>query len=339
MSEASSLSGTVATLVQDAVVAVTSALSSPVLLQAGLVAVFIGVVGVVGSLVLPSSARNAQVTRSLAAVGALQPAPRSVREKELEVPFAERVLGPAMRGVTGLGRRLTPAAQVTRIRRRLDLAGNPPGWDVDRVVSLKVLLTVVFTGTALLVCLLLQADFLRSLAAVGITGALAWLAPSLIVYQMAHDRSERILRELPDALDLMTISVESGLGFDAAVAQVARNSDGPLAQEFFRVLQEMQIGTGRMDALRALADRTDVDDLDSFVAAMVQADAYGVPIANVLRVQSNQMRLKRSQRAEEAAQRVPVKILFPLIFGILPALFVVVIGPGAIAGLAGFGGL
>ncbi len=133
--------------------------------------------------------------------------------------------------------------------------------------------------------------------------------------------------------------MESGLGFDAAVSQVARNTRGPLAQELSRVLQEMQIGTGRVDALRGLGVRSDIEDLQSFVAAMVQADAYGVPIAGVLRVQADEMRRKRSQRAEEAAQRVPIKILFPLIFGILPALFVVVIGPGAVAAFTSFRGL
>ena len=129
---------------------------------------------------------------------------------------------------------------------------------------------------------------------------------------------------------MLTISVEAGLAFDAAVSQVARNTEGPLADEFFRVLQEMQIGMGRSEALRALGERTTVDELHGFVTAMVQADAFGIPIANVLRVQAREMRIKRSQRAEEIAQKIPVKILFPLIFCILPVLFIVVLGPAAI---------
>jgi len=147
---------------------------------------------------------------------------------------------------------------------------------------------------------------------------------------LVYERSERIRRELPDALDLLVISVESGLGFDAALSQVARNTEGPLAGEFFRVLQEMQLGTGRSDAMRALADRTDVSDLKAFITAMVQADAFGIPVANVLRIQAREMRIRRSQRAEESAQKVPVKILFPLVFCILPALFVVILGPAVI---------
>ena len=155
-------------------------------------------------------------------------------------------------------------------------------------------------------------------------------APNIILYQKAYDRTDQMQREMPDALDLLVISVESGLGFDAALSQVARNTTGPLADEFFRVLQEMQLGTSRAEALRALAERTDVNDLRGFITAMVQADQLGIPIANVLRIQAREMRIRRSQRAEETAMKVPVKILFPLIFCILPALFIVIIGPAAI---------
>ena len=315
------------------------ALQSSLVLYLGMVAVASGIAALVGSFALGSAKNPTGVARSLAAVEALRATTKSLRQQELEVPFRERVLGPTMRNITSLGRRLTPADQVGRIRRRLDLAGNPAGWDVDRVVSLKVLLSLVAVCLSVLVCVLLDVGLLRGLAAVAVAGLLGWFGPSLIVYQMAYNRSAQILKDLPDALDLLTISVEAGLGFDAALAQVARNTDGPLAAEFFRVLQEMQIGTGRMDALRGLGERTDVGDLQSFVAAMVQADSYGVPVANVLRVQSDEIRLKRSQRAEEAAQKVPVKILFPLIFGVMPALFVVIIGPAAVQAFYSFRGL
>ncbi len=137
-------------------------------------------------------------------------------------------------------------------------------------------------------------------------------------------------RALPDALDLLTISVEAGLGFDAALAQVARNTEGPLAEELARVLQEMQIGLGRSRALRALGERTTLQDIRSFTSAMVQADAFGIPIGQVLRVQSQEIRVKRRQRAEEQAQKVPVKIMIPLVLFILPCLFIAVIGPAVI---------
>ena len=125
--------------------------------------------------------------------------------------------------------------------------------------------------------------------------------------------------------------MESGLGFDAAVQQVARNTEGPLAEEFSRVLREMQIGQGRAEALRALGERTNVADVRSFVGAMVQADSFGIPVAQVLRVQSSEMRVKRRQRAEEKAQQVPVKITVPLIFCILPTLFIAVMGPAVLS--------
>jgi tight adherence protein C len=177
----------------------------------------------------------------------------------------------------------------------------------------------------------------KILVVVGAT-VIGWLGPNLYLYQKTYDRSKRMRRDLPDAIDLMTISVESGLAFDAAVQQVAKNTDGPLADEFSRVLREMQIGKGRADALRSLADRTNVDDVKSFVTSMVQADSFGIPIAKVLRIQSSEMRVKRRQLAEEKAQKVPVKITVPLIFCILPCLFIAVMGPAVIHIMDNFSG-
>jgi tight adherence protein C len=165
-----------------------------------------------------------------------------------------------------------------------------------------------------------------------------YMGPNMYLYQKGYDRTNAMQRAIPDALDLLTISVESGLGFDAALSQVARNTDGPLAQEFARVLQEMQIGMGRGAALRALGDRTHVDEVKGFASAMVQADALGIPIAQVLRVQSREIRTKRRQRAEEQAQKVAVKILVPLIFCILPCLFIAVLGPAGISMFESFSG-
>jgi tight adherence protein C len=135
---------------------------------------------------------------------------------------------------------------------------------------------------------------------------------------------------MPDTMDLLTISVEAGLGFDAALAQVVKNVPGPLSEEIARMLQEMQIGVSRTEALRHVNDRTEVPELDGFVLSMIQADKYGVGVAKVLRAQSTELRQKRRQRAEEVAQKVPLKLLFPMIFMVLPALFIVILGPGAI---------
>jgi tight adherence protein C len=154
----------------------------------------------------------------------------------------------------------------------------------------------------------------------------------------AQRRQEQIRRALPDSMDLLTISVEAGLGFDAAMAQVVKNVPGPLSHEFARMLHEMQLGVSRDDAFRKLADRTNVDELKAFVIAMIQANKFGVGVANVLRAQAKELRTKRKQRAERKAMQTPVKILFPLIFCVLPALFVVVIGPGAIRIIMSFSG-
>jgi tight adherence protein C len=299
------------------------------LLLVGLGAIFVGVLlflaffGVLG-------AEPSGVNRSLAAVRGMQVVPPELRD-ELDRPFNERVTSPLATRLTTLGRRITPSGQADRVRRLLDLAGNPAGWDVDRVLAYKALGLVVGLALGLAVPLLLgwKVAWLL-LAAVGLT-VLGYFTPDLVLNQKAAERTERIRRDLPDALDMLTISVEAGQSFDAALAEVARNTEGPLAGEFFRVLQEMQLGRSRAEAIRALGERANLPEMKSFAGAMVQADTFGIPIANVLRIQAHELRLKRTQRAEEAAQKVPVKILFPLIFCILPVLLIVVVGPAVIS--------
>lgn len=309
------------------------------LLALGLLAIFVAILLVFVAAGALQAREDPDVARSLAAVEAMEsPEVRKLRQLELAVPFTERVLDPVLRYFVGAGRRFTPDQRMQSIRRRLDLAGNPPGWDSDRVVALKALGCLVGFVLGLAVPPLFGAGPLPLLAIVLIASILGWYAPSLYLYQVGYDRSERIRRELPDALDLMTISVESGLAFDGALRQVAQRATGPLAREFYRVLQEMQIGNSRLDAMRALGERTDVAELRSFLGAMVQADEFGIPVASMLRVQAVEMRVKRSQRAEELAQKVPVKILFPLIFCIMPSLFIVVMGPAGITLLQNFSG-
>jgi tight adherence protein C len=163
----------------------------------------------------------------------------------------------------------------------------------------------------------------------GLAGAAAgYLVPDLIVLDLAQRRQDEVRRTLPDVIDTLVVSVEAGLGFDAALAQVTRYGRGPLAREFARVLQEIQLGRSRVEALRALGERTSVVELRAFCSIVVQATELGVPMAGVLREQSSQMRVRRRQHAEELAQKVPVKILFPLIFCLLPPVFIVVLGPG-----------
>lgn len=269
------------------------------------------------------------VGKSLSVMNAYSAAPPELRG-ELDPSFGDRVLTPLLDRTVKIGRKLTPADAGDRIRNRLELAGNPPGWTVDRVTSFKFL---GFAGALLIsltIATLFGFGFAPMLAFCVIGALIGYMAPNIYLYQRGHDRTQLIQKAMPDALDLLTISVESGLGFDAALSQVARNTDGPLSEEFARVLQEMQIGLGRGAALRSLGERTHVNELKGFVSAMVQADTLGIPIAQVLRVQAREIRTKRRQRAEEQAQKVAVKILIPLIFCILPCLFIAVLGPAAI---------
>jgi tight adherence protein C len=277
------------------------------------------------------------VDRSVALVQALTGAAPEL-SKEYDESFYERIMAPFQHKASRLAKRLSGADAPERIRVKLDIAGNPVGWTIERVQAGKVVGAIALFMMSLAFTTVVGFGVtVKILVVVGAT-VIGWLGPNLYLYQKTYDRSKRMRRDLPDAIDLMTISVESGLAFDAAVQQVAKNTDGPLADEFSRVLREMQIGKGRADALRSLADRTNVDDVKSFVTSMVQADSFGIPIAKVLRIQSSEMRVKRRQLAEEKAQKVPVKITVPLIFCILPCLFIAVMGPAVIHIMDNFSG-
>jgi tight adherence protein C len=277
------------------------------------------------------------VDRSVALVQALSSAPTELT-KEYDTSFADRVMAPFQARAVLVARRLSGGDAAERIRRRLEVAGNPVGWTVERVQAGKVIGAIALFLISVALTTLMGASLTVRVVAIAAPTALGWRGPNLNLYQRVYDRSKLIQRSLPDAIDLMTISVESGLAFDAAVQQVARNTDGPLADEFSRVLREMQIGQGRAEALRGLGERTQVDDLKGFVTSMIQADSFGIPIANVLRIQSSEIRMKRRQRAEEQAQKVPVKITVPLIFCILPCLFIAVMGPAVIHIMDSFSG-
>jgi tight adherence protein C len=223
--------------------------------------------------------------------------------------------------------RLSPSGTSERLTKSLDRAGNPAPWTAERILGAK--------GAALILGMLLGTMYgggltLRGLGiAVGLGAAFFYL-PDLLLYNFTLKRQEQTAKGLADALDMLTVCVEAGLGFDSALMQVARNIDGPISGEFARVISEIQIGKSRGDAFSAMGDRVTLPEVKNFVSAIVQADRLGIPIAAVLREQTSTMRLTRKQRAEEKAQKVTVKILFPLLLCIFPALFVVIIGPGAI---------
>ena len=252
----------------------------------------------------------------------------SLREEELAGSLLSRVVLPGF-GLLGKAvKRLTPLGLQQRLGRKLVLSGSPAGWDAEKVAAFK------FVGLAAGVVLGLMigagSGGAKSTAIALLIGGIGYFAPDALLSGRAQRRQLAIQKALPDTMDLLTISVEAGLGFDAALAQVVRNVEGPLSQEIARMLHELQLGVSRADAFRKLADRTDVDELRAFVVSMIQANRFGVGVANVLRAQARELRMKRKQRAEQKAMQTPVKILFPLIFCVLPSLFVVVLGPGAI---------
>jgi tight adherence protein C len=234
-----------------------------------------------------------------------------------------------------LVRALTPRSTVGRLNRLAGTAGRPVAWPVPRLVAAKLVLAAVAGGLTLLVVLAAPRPGM-ALLGTGVTVVAYWV-PELLLYSRGLERRQAIALELADTLDQMTIAVEAGLGFESAMARAAANGKGPLSEELTRTLQDIAVGQPRRDAYLALAERTGVTDLGRFIRAVVQADAYGVSIADVLRTQAQEMRLKRRQRAEEKAMQIPVKVIFPLILCILPTLFIVLLGPAVLDMMKAFG--
>jgi len=238
--------------------------------------------------------------------------------QELNQPLSQRVfkplIGAALRGM----KRFVPKEKARAYEHRLTLAGNPHGLEAETFVAAKY---GVFAA-AVLLGLLTRSPWL--LVLLGMAGL---LLPDMYLNLCRRQRSEGILKSLPDVLDLLSVSVEAGLGFDAALQKVVEKSQGPLADEFDTALNEIRMGKPRREALRDMARRVEVDDVSTFVGAVVQADTLGVSISNVLTVQAEQVRQKRRQRAEEKAQKAPVKILIPMLFFIFPTIFIVLLGP------------
>jgi tight adherence protein C len=255
----------------------------------------------------------------------------NLRNEQLRRSALERLVLPFAGKVISSITRLTPLDLYGRVNRLIVLAGNPPALTAERIVAFKIVFAIVGLVAGLMLSPLLPfTGFLLKVGTVVLFTLIGYTLPSATVAARASKRQKEIRKALSDTMDLLTISVEAGLGFDAALGQVVRNVPGPLSEEIARMLQEMQIGVTRTEALRHLTDRTEVSELDGFVLSMIQADKYGVGIAKVLRAQALELRQKRRQRAEEAAQKVPLKLLFPMIFMVLPALFIVILGPGII---------
>ncbi len=260
----------------------------------------------------------------------LAQAGRSVdlRSLRLDLPAGQRVWGPVGRRAVELARRITPVGMLDRTQRALHLAGTSARMDVERVLAIKVLASL---SLLLLMGLAFVANPSPSSFVVMLTMVVAaWILPDVVLRRRADFRQGAIRNELPDVMDQVMINVEAGQSFDAAMSRVANRGTGPAAEEFRRVIQDIRLGMTRREAFDLLLERTDVPELRETVQALGQAEKYGVPLGRVLRVQADELRDKRKQRAEERAMKIPVKILFPLMVCILPALIVVILGPGVI---------
>ena len=243
-------------------------------------------------------------------------------------PSEERPAVTGQRGPVGLGVRLTPKGYAGWLDKLLAKAGRPVSMPLERLLIAKPALALIAAFFSMLIAT--KSPPGNVLLFAFLLPVLTYFVPDILIHGRGAERQKAIELELPNTLDQMLISVEAGLGFELAMARAGHNGKGALAEELVRTLQDMQVGRSRKDAYLAMAERTDVPDLRSFVRSVVQADTYGIALAGVLRTQAKQMRVKRRQRAEEKAMKLPVKVLFPLMFCILPVLFVVIIGPGVI---------
>jgi tight adherence protein C len=292
--------------------------------------VYVAAAAIAGSIILLVMSLRGSPEDRLARANLLdgQTEPTDLRQIVLARPAQERVVGPAVEGLASAARRVTPRGMLNDLERRIHLAGISDTWPAERVLASKIVLAA-FVGCLGLIKFL-SAPSAGTLLFVLAGAIFGFLAPEVLLSRKARERQAEVQRALPDVLDQVTICVEAGLGFEAALNRAARSGTGPLADEFSRALQDIRLGMPRRVALDKLLERTDVSDLRHFVVAIGQAERHGVPVAEVLRIQSQELRQKRRQRAEENAMKLPVKLLFPLMFCIMPALFVVLIGPAAI---------
>jgi tight adherence protein C len=285
----------------------------------GILLVFVGLA--TGRRVDPVQARLNQL-------GAAQA--RTLEELELQQPLFERTVRPLAQRLAGVVKRFTSATTAGRTDRRLAMAGNPGNMWTNEFLGLKAVVAIIFAASAfgLFGVLGQNAMFGIVMAVLGL--AIGFMTPEFWLGRRIRARQKKILLGIPDTLDLLTISVRAGLGFDAALAKVTEKMKGPLPDEFRRALAEIRVGKTRREALRAVVARTDVPALTNFIGAVIQAEQLGVAISKVLQVQSDQLRVERRQRAEETAAKAPIKMLLPLAGCIFPSLFIVILGPAII---------
>lgn len=287
-----------------------------------------GVVLLIGLLTLSVVAERADVRDSLRRLEGYQI--QDLRDQEMLAPINERVFSPFLSGLTGIAARFTPQGYREQVAHKLVLAGSPADLNVDQILVLKLL--GLFSGLVWLPLVVVGLHFsgLMAFAFVLVLWAVSFMAPDVFLSRKIEARQHEIAVQLPDILDLLVISVEAGLGFEQALERTSTAVPGPLSDEFRRMLRETRYGATRAEALRALDERCEVPELRTFIMAMLQADTFGVSISRLLRTQADEMRVRRRLRAQEQAQKAPVKMLFPLVFCIFPSIFVVILGPAMI---------
>jgi tight adherence protein C len=249
-----------------------------------------------------------------------------LEQRELAQPFSQRIVRPAIRAASRTLGKFAAKRNAEVVKQKLEAAGNPSGLGVVEFGGMRLLLALGLGGSAFLL-MAASGSGATALMFGGVLAVFGYMMPGIWLDRRVKARKKEITLALPDAIDLLTISVESGLGFDPALMRVAEKWDNALTREFARTLSEMRIGKAKREALREMGERCGVDDLRVFISSVVQADQLGVSISQILRIQSEAMRLRRKQRAEEAAHKAPIKMLFPMIFLIFPAIYVVILGP------------
>ena len=253
----------------------------------------------------------------------------SLEEIELSQRFYERIILPIFNSVGQLASRFTPQATLESARARLETAGNPMSMDPSFFLAMRFVLAVVFGGGLFLVFAISGRNWLQGLGISALFMGIGYMFPSMWLSSRIGARQKSVFRAMPDALDLLTICVEAGLGFDSAMKKVHEKWEDELALEFGRVLQEISLGKLRREALKDMGERLQVSELTSFIAAVIQSEQLGVSMAKVLRIQSDQMRVRRRQMAEEEAHRAPIKMIFPIALLIFPSILMILLGPAA----------
>ncbi len=295
------------------------------------IVVILGIVGVLVYMGLRDDRNRDPLQDRLAQFGDRE-APESLEEIELSLPFKDRVLLPIMRRLSDLVAKLTPQSQIDDTRKKLEWAGMAGQIEPTTFFAMRIGATLGLALLAFMVFFVFAAERNPNAILYVAGGAgLGFILPVMWLQSKISRRQENILRALPDALDLLSICVEAGLGFDQAMGKIYEKWDNDLAIAFGRVLREIQLGKLRREALRDMADRMQVPDITSFTAAVIQADQLGVSLNKILRVQSDQMRVKRRQRAQEKAHQAPVKMMIPMVLLIFPSLWIVLLGPAVIS--------